>query len=789
MQNTHDETDTPGSSVPSGTNAEDAVATGDVRRGANRCATSHRMPAHILSRLNAARASNAELWLKALQNKTEATRSQQEGRKYCSDDAKDVAVISNLEESYFQKPASGLGSSAQRRLPATKKDEMARGLSADAEGESENESLFCSPEATPHCSFKSGHHRSQPGSKSPQHQKRVLSQGKLPSAKKAQHEKRLLSQRKLPWSSIHRTGQAGDEAGEEARATEKSKKSPAEIEEVAFAADLKRAIVASLAREPSRRGAGKSSDSGGVIDLVASEEEKEARDEEYQMKEAMGLSLDESKKVRAYAEKPSGDGDGKQEEATTTMEEERSTLAQSGTQSNEEDQMKEAMRLSLKESKKVQEYAEMPSGDSNGEEATLSVEVEGSTLAQSGTSSNEENQMKEAIRRSLEESEKVQQHAERWEPTYRCLTRPELEAVVEAFVAKQGGWDKIEGGKLITHGNANDMKKACVADGGGRNQTGAQYGRYSMRRMWRVFDVLEGRADINNYEAEGAAAAGAPRSEANEGSESQLKGEAENGGRLQGLPGARIRAFVDIGHGMGIQVLQAGWGPMGVPSQGVEIMTDRHLIAKSIREGVLEECRNDPPDSSLVNLKLADFSRAVVPDQETHLRDEQLRRSILFCDMPEEVREGLVIFVNNAEEVFGARSNQKNGGASLDSHLATLFGNMRVGGRMVTLTDISCHLSRSSEWFARSAFQSGTGAVSWGNENKSVDVHVLTKLRNEWFCQNRKCEHLSLGRGKCPNPVVDEVGNLLAYCWKCRAPAKRCSRLRKPSRKRRRDEG
>ena len=240
---------------------------------------------------------------------------------------------------------------------------------------------------------------------------------------------------------------------------------------------------------------------------------------------------------------------------------------------------------------------------------------------------------------------------------------------------------------------------------------------------------------------------------------------------------------------MGIQVLQAGWGPMGVPSQGVEIMTDRHLIAKSIREGVLEECRNDPPDSSLVNLKLADFSRAVVPDQETHLRDEQLRRSILFCDMPEEVREGLVIFVNNAEEVFGARSNQKNGGASLDSHLATLFGNMRVGGRMVTLTDISCHLSRSSEWFARSAFQSGTGAVSWGNENKSVDVHVLTKLRNEWFCQNRKCEHLSLGRGKCPNPVVDEVGNLLAYCWKCRAPAKRCSRLRKPSRKRRRDEG
>jgi hypothetical protein len=148
-----------------------------------------------------------------------------------------------------------------------------------------------------------------------------------------------------------------------------------------------------------------------------------------------------------------------------------------------------------------------------------------------------------------------------------------------------------------------------------------------------------------------------------------------------------------------------------------------------------------------------------------------------------------VVFINNAEEVFAARSNQKDGGASLDSHLAALFANLRVGGRMVTLTDISCHLSLSSPWFSRTSFQSGTGAVSWGNGNKSVEVHVLTKLSDEWLCQNRRCEYLGLGRGPCPNPVVGGDGALRAACWSCEILARRCSRLRKPAAKRGREGG
>lgn len=161
------------------------------------------------------------------------------------------------------------------------------------------------------------------------------------------------------------------------------------------------------------------------------------------------------------------------------------------------------------------------------------------------------------------------------------------------------------------------------------------------------------------------------------------------------MPGPKINAFLDVGHGLGIQVLQAGWGYLGVPARGVEIMRDRHIIAENILEWVLGNLRNDPPDRRLVELELADFSCAIVPDKKTNKRDEKLRELLLFTDKSKEVQQGLVIFINNAEEVFAARSNQNAGAVCLDAHLANLFANMETGGRMMTLTDVSCHLSQS----------------------------------------------------------------------------------------------
>lgn len=118
-----------------------------------------------------------------------------------------------------------------------------------------------------------------------------------------------------------------------------------------------------------------------------------------------------------------------------------------------------------------------------------------------------------------------------------------------------------------------------------------------------------------------------------------------------------------------------------------------------------------------------------------------------------------------------------------DAHLANLFANMQVGGRMVTLTDVSRHLCQSSEWFRRDVFNSGNGAVSWGNQNKSVDIYVLTKLSDYWKCRDNKCPFK-----KAENAVVNENGDLCEVCVYCGAPAKRCTRVRRPKR-RREEEG
>lgn len=110
---------------------------------------------------------------------------------------------------------------------------------------------------------------------------------------------------------------------------------------------------------------------------------------------------------------------------------------------------------------------------------------------------------------------------------------------------------------------------------------------------------------------------------------------------------------------------------------------------------------------------------------------------------------------------------------------------MQVGGRMVTLTDVSSHLCNEEyAWFQKDIFQSGTGAVSWGGHNKNLEVHVLTKLSSTWMCQNKKCEGKLFGSD---NAIVDDKGDLIEQCLWCNAPAKRCSRVRKPARKKTED--
>lgn len=87
-------------------------------------------------------------------------------------------------------------------------------------------------------------------------------------------------------------------------------------------------------------------------------------------------------------------------------------------------------------------------------------------------------------------------------------------------------------------------------------------------------------------------------------------------------------------------------------------------------------------------------------------------------------------------------------------------------------------------------FQSGINAASWVGANKSFEVYTLTKLSDQWFCQNKKCDYRQYGVSSAgaPNVVVFENGDLNEYCIYCNAQAKRATRVRKPSSKRRNNE-
>jgi hypothetical protein len=354
----------------------------------------------------------------------------------------------------------------------------------------------------------------------------------------------------------------------------------------------------------------------------------------------------------------------------------------------------------------------------------------------------------------------------RWRSSViRYLSRHELQVAVDAFVNMQGGYEAIENGELIRYGNNNTMRSASVADYcgvGGIHQTGAQYGRYSIVGLWRVFDVLQGEAELD-----------VPEGKVLKEMMKYTTPEARHN-RLDGLSCAKINAFVDIGHGLGIQVLQAGWS-LGVQARGVEIMEDRHRASELIRQGVLESLRDDPPDDGAVELRWRNFRYAV----ETATRDEELRTYLLLKDRSMTVQKGLVIFVNNAWEVFSARSNLSAKDVDLDALLARLFASMQIGGRMVTLYDVSCHLT-STEWFRRDIFESGTNAVCWGNQNKSVIVFVLTKLSDHWSCRYDNCDHKKLHNRPATNDVVDVNGEQIECCAFCSKKAKRSPRLRIP---------
>eukprot|EP00956_Cyclotella_meneghiniana_P011026 scaffold15443_cov50-Cyclotella_meneghiniana.AAC.5 len=428
-----------------------------------------------------------------------------------------------------------------------------------------------------------------------------------------------------------------------------------------------------------------------------------------------------------------------------------------------------------------------------------------------GTDSNitEEDELQKAIRQSIQDYANNNQKnttttyettttaTAALHPKCKTLNNVEFTHVIYEYLQLYGGIHAIEKSNAVKDGNSNSLKhygkhKSHTAYGGGKHQTGAQFGTFSVENMYRIYNVLEGKANVRLDEPQAdlhlipngvMEELGFVRDEStgkyvmvddeDGNNDNNSSRDSSPSKRLEGLAAAKIQAFVDIGHGFGIQVLQAGWS-LGVPSRGIELMADRHNIALQIRDGVIDRYRDDPPDSTMVELKLADFTRAMIPDVETYASDANLRSFLLFKDKTMKIQRGLVIFVNNAENVFGPRSNQKKDGLFLDHYLAQLFANMEIGGRMVTLTDVSCYLNNGNDdWYTRDVFLSGLGAVLWSSYFKSsICVYVLTKMSNSWKC--RFCKKTSA--------VITDDGQVCNRCVWCDRETKNTTRNKKRKR-------
>ena len=143
-----------------------------------------------------------------------------------------------------------------------------------------------------------------------------------------------------------------------------------------------------------------------------------------------------------------------------------------------------------------------------------------------------------------------------------------------------------------------------------------------------------------------------------------------------------------------------------------------------------------------------------------------------------------VALVNNAHDIFGTRSVDKNNGTpTLDTHIGGLFASMKPGSRMLTLHPLLC-LGRSvseenehrrkcglpesmdASFFVWEKISLGENAVSWSHKN--VFVYIYTRIHQShpnqtslFLCSNKKCPFQS------PTVAVDENGKLQDTCVYC----------------------
>lgn len=119
-------------------------------------------------------------------------------------------------------------------------------------------------------------------------------------------------------------------------------------------------------------------------------------------------------------------------------------------------------------------------------------------------------------------------------------------------------------------------------------------------------------------------------------------------------------------------------------------------------------------------------------------------------------RTASVLFVNNAESVFGMRSVAE-GKLSLDHHVARLACGLRNGSRVLcfeSLLELDAY--PISSCFTRDQKTSEPGATSWTFKSKNAsEFWIYTKVSDYWTCET--CKHRNLLVRPSPKSSYGEV--------------------------------
>jgi hypothetical protein len=215
--------------------------------------------------------------------------------------------------------------------------------------------------------------------------------------------------------------------------------------------------------------------------------------------------------------------------------------------------------------------------------------------------------------------------------------------------------------------------------------------------------------------------------------------------------------FFDVGSGLGNLVSQAAFC-YGCQATGIEIMKDRHDVAMVL----------------LAEMK----SKASSHDESVNFGDAILAsgdfRETKWSD---KIEDCTAIFVNNFNEIFGARAETCQKMPTLNSEIQVLFAKSKVGTRMVTL-DPMCfiksltearydnpEISTDASFFDYKSFELPSPAVSWSN--KPVTAHMYTRIEQSqahavFLCPNKKC----YGADNI-TAAVDDSGKLVEMCCYC----------------------